>query len=239
MHKRSHPCPNKRRWLVVWWSLVPWDRGASWLWRQFFEASWCHETSPSWLVGFAETNASHWALASCSVHPWLSEVFSANWTVNMHICAFINIVIGWVGLWTLVEQAIWLVDLCFGGWGNSWQWRPSPMVFHGSSFSWLAEATFAIPLHHPCYLWANAFVKIGQMVGDEPTQVLQHLGSHLHKSFVIWHPQRSWGLTLIQTGFLLIAITDQIKVVLNAASIACILVSWFFASVCVFMKSTL
>ena len=32
-------------------------------------------------------------------------------------------------------------------------------------------------------------------------------------------------LTLIQTGFLLIAITDQIKVVLNAASIACILVS--------------
>ena len=118
MHKRSHPSPNKRRWLVVWWSLVPWDRGASWLWRQFFEASWCHETSPSWLVGFAETNASHWALASCSVHPWLSEVFSANWTVNMHICAFINIVIGWVGLWTLVEQAIWLVDLCFGGWGH-------------------------------------------------------------------------------------------------------------------------
>lgn len=131
--------------------------------------------------------------------------------------------------------------------GGSVFWRLRQLMTveaksHG--FPWIqfllaCRGHFCHPFHHPCYLWANAFVKIGQMVGDEPTQVLQHLGSHLHKSFVIWHPQRSWGLTLIQTGFLLIAITDQIKVVLNAASIACILVSWFFASVCVFMKSTL
>ena len=194
MHKRSHPCPNKRRWLVVWWSLVPWDRGASWLWRQFFEASWCHETSPSWLVGFAETNASHWALASCSVHPWLSEFFSANWTVNMHICAFINIVIGWVGLWTLVEQAIWLVDLCFGGWGNSWQWRPSPMVFHGSSFSWLAEATFAIlcttpVIFEPTLLWK--LVKWLEMNLHRSYSILGHiyikvLSSGTHNVHGVW-----------------------------------------------------
>ena len=87
--------------------------------------------------------------------------------------------------------------------GGSVFWRLRQLMTveaksHG--FPWIqfllaCRGHFCHPLHHPCYLWANAFVKIGQMVGDEPTQVLQHLGSHLHKSFVIWHPQRSWGLS--------------------------------------------
>ena len=159
LHKCTGSCPLSLHWTVaccVWWLLAPVEsdmaagamgppcRGAPCLWRHPFEASKCHETSPSGLTSLLETKV------SCTLNPYSSPCFNCKYEHTDWHVQILWLDVGWVGFWASVELAsVWLVDLCFGGWGHLMTVE-GRMEAKSHGFPWLSQ----LPLAH-FQIWSH------------------------------------------------------------------------------------